>query len=624
MADDTSTDDGGLSILDLALAYARYGLRIFPVHTIEKSPMPGYGWYELASDQINHVVEDFDRAMQLWADDVSIAWALGRDGCLAIDVDVDSERIPAWMPELVDSAVINITRRGQHLIFKMPPEMTVGNGTSGFPTQGWGEVRGQGGYIIIAGPDRPGLDLGEMTKLTTFPRPDYLAVYGGPVDAVSKAELLEFANAHSTASNINMLNGVRAAIEAYTEDRNGDPAKGRHPFAVWAMCEVADESLKGFYAFKDGFRLVQDWWRSVTPPERHGREWLGICCWAVGRALAKAGNPPTESDAGDEPGSLLDDDGITLVDWHEFFTKERTDPEWLVTDLWPFGRHISIGSKAGQGKSELIQYVVSCLALGIDPWTRQERPPMRVVYLDMEMTEEDLYQRMTDFGYSVADAGLLQTNLLYAVLPVLPALNSQAGLRFVERIVDKYTPDVFIIDTFMKTLAGDENDAATVQEFTRLTGMLLKSRSIASGRADHYGKDPDKGNRGTSAKDDDVDVAWRLVRPPGSYTSKLTATKRRQGFVPERLTIERYHTADRGVYFIPQDSVIANIPDENEHDLIAVMDLLEIPLSWGRDRIRRRLVESGYEGGENVVLAEAIRIRKARGPQLRVVKDDDE
>lgn len=334
----------------------------------------------------------------------------------------------------------------------------------------------------------------------------------------------------------------------------------------------------------------------------------------MGRALSKQ-SPPTEDADEDESLALLPDDDIALVNWHEFFTKERLDPEWLVQDLWPFGRHISIGSKAGQGKSELIQYVVSCLALGLDPWTGAERPPLKVFYLDMEMTEEDLFSRMTDFGYGVQHADVLQENLMYAVLPVMPALNGPAGLRFVERIVDRYSPDVFIIDTFMKTLAGDENDAATVQDFVRLTGMLLKSRRIASGRADHYGKDPDKGNRGTSAKDDDVDVAWRLVRPQGSYTSKLTATKRRQGFVPERLFIERYHTAERGVFFIPQDSVIANIPDESEHDLIAVMDLLEIPLSWGRDRIRKRLIEGGYEAGDTTVLAEAIRIRKIRGPQ---------
>lgn len=303
MADDSN-------ILDLALAYARYGLRVFPVHAADKSPMPGYGWYELASSQINHVVEDFDRAMQMWGDETSVAWALGRDGCLAIDVDVDGAHIPDWMPELVASAVINITKRGQHLIFKMPDDMPVGNGTSGFPTKGWGEVRGAGGYIIIAGPDRPGLDLAEMVKLAVFPRPDYLREYEGAVDAVSLDELRAFAAAHSTTSNANMLNGVRAAIEAWTPDREGDPQRGRHPFAVWAMCEVADESLAGFYAFKDGLRLVQDWWRSVTPPERHKREWYGICCWAVGRALAKASSPPTEAANEDESLVLAGDNSI--------------------------------------------------------------------------------------------------------------------------------------------------------------------------------------------------------------------------------------------------------------------------------------------------------------------------
>ena len=127
--DDNSSENGietERSIRDRALDYSRYGLRVFPVHATDKRPMPGYGWIELASTQTNHVVEDFERAVELWGDQVSVAWALGQDGYLAVDIDVDAQHLPEWMPELVQHAAINQTRRGQHLIFRNPPDIESG------------------------------------------------------------------------------------------------------------------------------------------------------------------------------------------------------------------------------------------------------------------------------------------------------------------------------------------------------------------------------------------------------------------------------------------------------------------------------------------------------------------
>lgn len=454
MDDDNSNDSGELSILDLALAYARYGLRIFPVHSVEKRPMPGYGWYELASSQTNHVVEDFDRAMQLWGDQVSVAWALGRDGCLAVDIDVEGSLIPPWMPELVSAAVINITRRGQHLIFRMPEGLVVGNGTSGFPTQGWGEVRGQGGYIIIAGPDRPGLDLGEMSKLVPFPRPDYLTTYGGPVDAVSKDELLAFANAHDSASNINMLNGVRTAIEAYSPDRNGDPAKGRHPFAVWAMCEVAEESMKGFYAFKDGFRLVQDWWRTVTPPERHGREWVGICCWAVGRALTKAESPPTEATNEDESLDLAGDNN-TLIQFRELPDPFVMPPvEWHAKGLLTRATHGELGGPEKSMKSYLALATCIAIALGVPVLGHFEVPErQRVLMLSGEGGEVGMLRRVeritAAYGATIDD---LRPWLRYTAMTA--PLTSKLMIDSIQAAITDFDPAIVWLDPWYAYAPG--------------------------------------------------------------------------------------------------------------------------------------------------------------------------
>ena len=183
-SNDTKVATGPPSILDVAIMYARYGLRVFPArfhpgNGDHKGPMLGYGWTELATDKINHVVEEFARERSSCGAK-TVSMSPGRsdsDGFLA--VDIDSEQLPPWMPELIPLAAINITRRGQHLIFRFPEGMTPGNTDTKFPTDGWGEVRGYGGYIIIAGPDRPGFDPNQLGDCQPFPHPDWLEPYGG-------------------------------------------------------------------------------------------------------------------------------------------------------------------------------------------------------------------------------------------------------------------------------------------------------------------------------------------------------------------------------------------------------------------------------------------------------------
>ena len=314
MEDDTGTR----TALDSAVEYARYGLTIFPVLIDDgadgnKGPMPGYGWVALASNKINEVVEDFDRAIQLWGEDrVGVGWALGLDDFVAIDLDLPHSEWPDWAAAISEVAALNITKRGTHLIFRNPPGMTPGNTDTKFPTSGWGEVRGKHGYIIIAGPDRPGLHLPEFDHCQPFPHPEWLEPYGGGADAVSVQEVVQFAADHNDLGSMpNKINGIQAACDGWDRSLAGHPSKGRHPFAVWLMTCVAEESLAGFYPFADGLQIVKRWWHTVTPPERHKREWNGIVTWAVGRALVK--HPPTVESVETEPHDSTDD-GITLLD----------------------------------------------------------------------------------------------------------------------------------------------------------------------------------------------------------------------------------------------------------------------------------------------------------------------
>ena len=445
MSEDT-TEPGAV---DRAYEYARYGLRVFPVlidpgNEGDKGPMPGYGWVAMASSKLNEVVEDFDRAVQLWGEDrVGVAWALGLDGYVAIDLDVPHNEWPIWATEISGLAALNITKRGTHLIFKNPDGLQPGNTDTKFPTQGWGEVRGYHGYIIIAGPDRPGFNLPEFDHCREFPCPDWLEAYGGGAEAVSTAEVVEFAAAHNGATMPNKINGIQSACDGWDPKMEGDPRFGRHPFCVWVMTTVAEESLAGYYPFADGLRIVKAWWHRVTPPERHKREWNGIVTWAVGRALQKHHPPTGTAEASDEPAPARDDD-ITLLD-ESFLPLDLTDvlngryvapqPSVLKRDdrqaLLYRGQINGIHGDSGIGKGWVSLYAAA----------EQLRAGSTVMMLDLEDVPSSIVYRLRLLD--VFDQAIAER---FIYIRPQASFNRDA-VEHLERIVRERHPALVIIDS---------------------------------------------------------------------------------------------------------------------------------------------------------------------------------
>lgn len=131
--------------------------------------------------------------------------------------------------------------------------------------------------------------------------------------------------------------------------------------------------------------------------------------------------------------------------------------------------------------------------------------------------------------------------------------------------------------------------------------MPLKAAGRAVLRLDHSGKDITRGQRGSSAKVDDVDAVWQLTaRPGGALDLKRTHSRNRHG--ADWLTITRLTDPLR---HMPATQVIAS-------DIQAVMDLLDrlkVPVEWGRDKAKTALMDAGEKAGSDV-LAAAIRERK--------------
>ena len=144
----------------------------------------------------------------------------------------------------------------------------------------------------------------------------------------------------------------------------------------------------------------------------------------------------------------------------------------------------------------MLQPVAASCVPGHSSWAEPVKELITVVYLDYEMTRSDLIERLTSFGYSHGEDYL---RLHYLLAPGLGAdLDTYEGGEALVAYCRNVGADLCVIDTTRK--------------FDLHTGRLLKFYEIAFMRLDHAGKDKARGQRGSSAKNDDVDIVWELSR----------------------------------------------------------------------------------------------------------------
>lgn len=268
--------------------------------------------------------------------------------------------------------------------------------------------------------------------------------------------------------------------------------------------------------------------------------------------------------------------------------------------MLPRGRQVVVYSEAKTGKSLLGLDIAVRLAIGMEILGRPSPGAQNVLYLDMEMTESDLRERLSDMGFG-PESDL--SRLSYYMLPNLAPLDTPAGGLELVDLACQHDAALVVVDTTSRVLSGAENDADTMRAFYRHTGSLLKREGRTTLRFDHAGKDRSRGQRGSSAKADDVDVVWELTRTRAGL--RLRATHRRQAWVPESLELTRFSD--------PLRHELRSTVEVTPEVLEIVKTLIErgVPEEWGRERVRAFLKNEGI-GAANDALTAAIRHRKAR------------
>lgn len=292
-------------------------------------------------------------------------------------------------------------------------------------------------------------------------------------------------------------------------------------------------------------------------------------------------------------------DKIEVVDWQVAFDEQTDEVDWLVPDFLEKGKSYALYAAAKEGKSLLLQDVVARMAAGFSVFDREPRPKVRVLYIDMENTIDDVVARMKDYGMTPGDLA----DLRYLSFPALPALDTEDGGPVLAQLANIHEADLVVIDTLSRVIGGKENDSDTMHGLYRHALMPLKAMGKAVVRLDHAGKDATKGQRGSSAKTTDVDVVWRLDCPDNENVT-LIREESRNPHHPEAIRLVREADPLRHVLVGFGKPKPAGL-----QDMVDMLDKLGVPKTAGRDACRKALSEAGVKVN-NETLAAAINDRK--------------
>jgi hypothetical protein len=296
-----------------------------------------------------------------------------------------------------------------------------------------------------------------------------------------------------------------------------------------------------------------------------------------------------------------------LVNWKDFWTQEHTTEDWICKPLIARGRQTAIFAGAKTGKSWLTLNAVAALATGKPIFGQAAQPPVNCLYLDYEMIESDLYERLEQFGYTEDDD---LSHFHYAIIPSLPPLNTPEGASALMHLIRLVKAEVVVIDTTGRAIDGEENSADSYREFARTTGLALKREGVACVRTDHAGKNAKLGQRGSSAKNDDVDIVFQLSKTDDGLRLKRTHT--RIGWVPDTIdlivedfddTINiRLKTKER-TGFTTQEIALAKRLDE-----------LGYPKELGTNEIIRQAKAQGITLARKTTISRAVQARQMPTP----------
>ena len=623
--------------LAAALDYAARGLRVLPIMPGQKRP-PMAAW--------QHAATTDPTTIEAWWTQLYRGHGLGvatgpESGIFIIDVDVANgkrgdESLQAMEDAygaLPETATVITSTGGPHLYFRYPEGQEVRNSASGRLGE-WIDVRGIGGQClapptIAANGNAYAWEGGEMGEIAEAPgwllallkTPERETVENGmgvtqpphsldgPAsrfnDSTTWSELL---TRDGWTLGATLPDGEQRWTRPGKEERDGMSAtvghEGRDVLKVFTSSVPGLEADRAYSRFGYEAAMHHGGDRSGFASELFHAEIVPLRPFAMTEPMTEAADLFADHFSPEHREELAH-----LVDWEKFWTSDKGEEEWIAYPIIPAKRSVALYAPAKAGKSTIVLAIVAAVATGRRILGGEVGEKRDILYLDYEMTEDDLHERLSELGYDESDD---MTRLHYALLPSLPPLDTLEGAKAILDLVRRTKSECVVVDTFGRAVEGDEDKADTVRAFYRHTGLALKAMDVAVLRTDHSGKDVAKGQRGSSAKNDDVDVVWQLSRKDEGQLLKRTHS--RISWVPAEIAIKRRET-DCGYDYVI-DRGLQRFKDGTGNNA-ATLDRLGIPVDSSQ-RNALALLKAAGVGMHVSKVKDALRFR------LDAVKNEEE
>ena len=612
-----------------ALRYSKRGWRVLPIKPNEKRP-PMSAWQDAATTEVATIENWWTQLYRGHGIGVATGSA---SGIFVLDVDVSDQKAgDETLASLEDrfgglppTPTVNTPSGGVHYYFCYPPGVEIRNDAGRRLGEGL-DIRGDGGQVVAPPTTRAqgGYEWVEDTYLCDVAQaPRWLiekVIEQQKPEPVLKAKHHAEGNGNSPADLYSertnwpdLLTGdgwtiIKQLADGEThwtrpgkDGREGASAttghKGNDCLTVFTTS--IDWLPPGTYS-RFGYKACRDFDgdRSACGSALFAEDWAGVN--AVLDSLPVVAPKATQGAlTGLEP--PRDNTELAhLIEWKSFWDADLADEQWLAYPLIPKGRAISLYAEAKQGKSTVVLAVAAAVATGRPVLGHRVAEPVDILYLDYEMTGADLRERLEELGYGIEDD---LTRLHYALLPSLPPLDTIQGAYAIKELVEKTKAEWVIFDTFGRSVEGEEDSADTVRAFYRHTGLLLKSMGVTYLRTDHAGKNVERGQRGSSAKNDDVDVVWQLKRVDAKVGTGvvITRTHSRISWVPSEVRIERRILEDEGqIHYILDAQMKTYTMDTWKAEAVLQEFGLE---TWGQNKAYKWLEDQGLMAARGLTRA---------------------
>jgi len=304
-------------------------------------------------------------------------------------------------------------------------------------------------------------------------------------------------------------------------------------------------------------------------------------------AERRSGHPPTNGHTTTP---------LSLIDWNVAFNRPPVDA--IVEGLVFPGRWTALVAPAKLGKSTLGLHIAHSLARGYDPFQGAPQVPVDVLYLDGEMGEGDILERLTNLELTPTDLPRLHYTDMFPKGDTV-----QGGAAIVSTAINLGCKVVFL-DGLNAFITGAEKDDTPWRNLFEQTVAPLKRAGVAVASSDNTGKDITLSARGNSAKLDKADAIVMLKRTDDGIN--LTTTHQRMSGYARSLDLAM--TGLNGEEPINYRQITGAWP-AGTREAVALLDRLGIGIEEGREKARHTLKAAG-EKLRNDVLSAAIRYRK--------------